>query len=215
MTEQPQQAERTRDLERFVTFIDAIVAIAITLLVLPLVEISGETGLEEESVWHFLQHHQAEIYSFLLSFVVIARLWLAQHRLVRHMVDTAPGTTVALFAWTLTIVFLPFPTALVGRHGSDETTKVLYMGTLALSSLAIALLAWMLARHPQLRDLPDPPRIGPALTTAAVFLTALAISLVFPSTSYYPLLLLIVFDPTAGRWMLHGRRKGGAIEETA
>ena len=146
---------------------------------------------------------------------MIARLWLAQHRLVRHMVDTAPGTTWALFAWTLTIVFLPFPTALVGRHGSDETTKVLYMGTLALSSLSLALLAWMLARHPRLRDIPDPPRIGPALTTAAVFIGALAITLAFPVTGYYPLLLLIVFDPTAGRWMLHGRRKGGAIRDTA
>ena len=38
MSEPLEQAERTRDLERFVTFIDAIVAIAITLLVLPLVE---------------------------------------------------------------------------------------------------------------------------------------------------------------------------------
>ena len=176
---------------------------------------SGETGLEQESVGAFLREHQAEIYSFLLSFIVIARLWLAQHRLVRHMVDTAPGTTWALLAWTLTIVFLPFPTALVGRHGSDETTKVLYMGTLALSSLSLALLAWMLARHPRLRDIPDPPRIGPALTTAAVFIGALAITLAFPVTGYYPLLLLIVFDPTAGRWMLHGRRKGGAIRDTA
>ena len=34
--------ERERDLERFLTFVDAVVAIAITLLVLPLVEISQE-----------------------------------------------------------------------------------------------------------------------------------------------------------------------------
>lgn len=33
---------RSRDLERFITFIDAIVAIAITLLVLPLVDLATE-----------------------------------------------------------------------------------------------------------------------------------------------------------------------------
>jgi hypothetical protein len=36
--------ERERDLERFLTFVDAIVAIAITLLVLPLVEVGAEIG---------------------------------------------------------------------------------------------------------------------------------------------------------------------------
>lgn len=35
-------AERTRYFERYVTFIDAIVAIAITLLVLPLVELTSD-----------------------------------------------------------------------------------------------------------------------------------------------------------------------------
>ena len=33
--------ERERDFERFLTFVDAIVAIAITLLVLPLVDVAG------------------------------------------------------------------------------------------------------------------------------------------------------------------------------
>ena len=37
-----QEPVRSRDLERFITFIDAIVAIAITLLVLPLVDLATE-----------------------------------------------------------------------------------------------------------------------------------------------------------------------------
>ncbi len=37
-TSASRRPERSRDLERFITFIDAIVAIAITLLVLPLVD---------------------------------------------------------------------------------------------------------------------------------------------------------------------------------
>ena len=37
-------AERHRDLERLLTFVDAVVAIAITLLVLPLAEVGSEVG---------------------------------------------------------------------------------------------------------------------------------------------------------------------------
>ncbi len=42
------QRERSRDVERFVTFLDAIAAIAITLLVLPLVELTGELSGDVE-----------------------------------------------------------------------------------------------------------------------------------------------------------------------
>ena len=50
--------ERERDLDRFLTFIDAIVAIAITLLVLPLVELTADID-EYDSVARPARDHQA------------------------------------------------------------------------------------------------------------------------------------------------------------
>ena len=47
-----------RDLERFVTLIDAVVAIAITLLVLPLAEMTVDLGADQ-SVADLLDEHQA------------------------------------------------------------------------------------------------------------------------------------------------------------
>lgn len=64
--------ERSRDLERFLTFVDAVVAIAVTLLVLPLVDIVREVG-ENGSVVHLLQGHVSQLGAFALSFTVIAR----------------------------------------------------------------------------------------------------------------------------------------------
>jgi uncharacterized membrane protein len=62
-----------------------------------------------------LAEHQAEVWAFLLSFAVIARLWFAQHRSVRHVLIHHEQIARLLMLWALTIVFLPFPTALVAE----------------------------------------------------------------------------------------------------
>jgi len=116
-----------RDLERFVTLIDAVVAIAITLLVLPLAEMTVDLG--DQSVADLLDEHQAELLAFLLSFVVIARLWYSQHATVRILVGFDGWVFTILSAWALTIVFLPFPTSLVAEAPDDWLTKTLYIGT--------------------------------------------------------------------------------------
>ena len=107
----PAGAERERDLERFLTFVDAVVAIAITLLVLPLVEVSREleTGI---SVASLLDEHSAELWAFFLSFAVIAKFWFVQHASARHVIryDNRYATLTVL--WLLTIVLLPFSTSL-------------------------------------------------------------------------------------------------------
>ena len=63
--------DRERDLDRFLTFVDAVVAIAITLLVLPLAEAAGEIG--EGSVGDLLRANEDKLLGFLLSFLVIAQ----------------------------------------------------------------------------------------------------------------------------------------------
>ena len=125
--------ERSRDLERLLTFVDAVAAIAITLLVLPLVDLVPELH-GDDSVAQLLREHQVDIGAFLLSFLVIWSLWSAQHRLMRTVVAQDRLVSRLLMLWTLTIVFLPFPTALVTRVGHEPLTKILYIGTMALSS---------------------------------------------------------------------------------
>jgi uncharacterized membrane protein len=186
--------ERGRDLDRLLTFVDAVVAIAITLLVLPLVELTSRIS-ENDSVARLLHEHQAEVWSFLLSFVVIARLWFAQHRAVRPLLVSHEHVSALLVFWMLTIAFLPFPTALVAKAGHEPITKVLYIGTIALSTLATALLSWVMRRNPQITDGGDPPNAEPGVVIGVLLLLALAITLAIPATSYYPMLLLFLETP--------------------
>jgi uncharacterized membrane protein len=199
--------DRERDLDRFLTFVDAVVAIAITLLVLPLAEAAAQ--IDNGSVGDLLRANEDKILGFLLSFLVIAQLWFAQHRIVSGLVVQDPMVTRFMLAWTLTIVVLPFPTALVAEVGSDPATKVFYIGTMAVSSTLLALMAWAIGRNRSIRDTDDRPDPVPAVATVIGFVLALAISLAFPATSYYPLLLLLLTDPitNALRRSRGGRRR--------
>ena len=189
-----QTAERERELDRLLTFIDAAIAIAITLLVLPLVDVTREVSAGD-SVADLLQDHVAELWSFLLSFVVIAQMWRAQQHSLRHVVAVHPAITRLLMVWTLTIVFLPFPTALLPEAGNQPATKVLYIGTILLSTLLLGAITWVVIANPQIADGLGLPSLRPAATTSALLLLALVVSLAFPATGYSPLLLLFLEPP--------------------
>lgn len=195
------QTERERDFERFLTFVDAIVAIAITLLVLPLVDVAGELG-DRGSVGTLLSHNTGQIGAFFLSFLVIANLWLAQHRVLRSVIAASEWLTRLLLLWTLTIVVLPFPTALVAGHdvGDQAVTKLLYIGTMAASSLVLSLICLEIRRNAALRDSDDVPDVVRAFATFGTFVVVLVLMLALPALSYWPLLLLFLPDRLVALW---------------
>ena len=198
-------AERERDLDRLLTFVDAAVAIAMTLLVLPLVDVAREVRIAH--VAELLSEHADDLTGFLLSFLVIARLWMAQHAILGPVVRQSAAVLWLLLTWTLTIVFLPFPTALVAGTDDDSLAKVLYIGTMALSSTLLALIALAVRRDRGIRDTDAGLDAVPAIGTTIAFLLALAISLAFPATGYWPLLILFLVDPVVT--LLQAKGRGG------
>jgi uncharacterized membrane protein len=201
-------AERERDLERLLTFVDAVVAIAITLLVLPLAEVGKEVRTGE--VAELLNQHANDLWGFALSFVVIARLWVAQHAVVRSLVRQSTALIYLLLFWAFTIVFLPFPTTLVTGTSDDTLAKVLYIGTMAVSAAVLAAIAWVIGRSRDLRDTDAKPGAAVAGGTAVAFLLALAVSVTIPAAGWWPLLLLLLVDP-----VVHGLRRRGRAQGDA
>jgi uncharacterized membrane protein len=204
------QAERERDFDRFLTFVDAIVAIAITLLVLPLVDVAGQ--VDDGSVSHLLHENDGRIGSFFLSFIVIANLWLTQHRLLHNVVESNRALLRLLLLWTLTIVFLPFPTALVAQGSNgDQVTKLLYVGTMGISAVILWLVCVVIVRDPTIRDSDERPDQLHAFSVVATFAVTLVVMLVFPGLSYWPLLLLAVPERVIDTW--RRRVRGGRRQQ--
>jgi uncharacterized membrane protein len=103
------QVGSRRGLERIVVFADAVVAIACTLLVLPLVDLATQDA--GEPLDHLLGDHLGEFGAFALSFAVIARLWVAHHRLFERINGYDTMLVRLTLAWLFPVAFLPFPPA--------------------------------------------------------------------------------------------------------
>jgi uncharacterized membrane protein len=196
--------ERHRDLDRFLTFLDAIVAIALTLLVLPLTEFGAELH-DGQSVGDLLHEHHTQVWAFLLSFAVIARLWLIQHQALRPIVLPHRRIVSLLLLWSLAIVVMPFGTELVAEAGSDPVTKLIYFGAAFLAAVTLGGVLMVARRHPEVTD--EGMAVGDHLhawVTATLIAIGLALSLVWPRLSYLPLLLLMLDDQISRlirRWL--------------
>lgn len=184
--------ENQGGLGRLVNFSDAVVAIAATLLILPLVDIAepdpgGDT-------WSLVSEHSVDIFAFALSFVVIFVLWLAHHRAFHGLVGFTPLLAWANLLWLISIVFLPFPTRLIAeKNGFDASASGLYVGTIALAVVALLAIEVIVTRNPSLA----PDRRTHSWTTGATStgLILIALLLTFTPLGLYALLLMFLTTP--------------------
>lgn len=186
--------------ERFKAFVDAVVAIAMTLLILPLLESVSEAGAKELTTAEFLQEHSGQLMSFALSFLLIANFWLGHHRQYDEVTRITRPLLWCNVAWMATIVWLPVPTAMLGQMHTDAGQQGLYVGTLILTQVTTLIARIYLLRHPWLTTAsPDRVRHGAAADIAAIvlFSIALVVGILIGPQGYFALLLLAFTGPLA------------------
>lgn len=145
---------------RILALSDGVFAIAITLLILEIAvpATAGDAGLPKALLGLWPRY-----LAYLLSFVVIARFWVT-HRLAFQLIARADAALVWLNLLLLMFVaFLPFPTAVVGRHTGSPAAAVLYATSVLLASLASAASWWYASGRGQLLR----PDVRHARVTAA------------------------------------------------
>ena len=189
----------TGSAERLVFFTDAVVAIALTLLILPLVDRVPEAGRSGLDLRDLLRDSLSELGSFLLSFAVIFRFWWAHHQLFRHVSGVSTPVVRWTLVWLLSIVFLPWPTVIITAYDTSALTVLLYVGTLVLSSGSLTALAVVVHRNPGLSEGRSREAREEVLgigSSFAALVVALVLGTAFSATlGYWPLLLLFVTPP--------------------
>ncbi|MEO6086942.1 MAG: TMEM175 family protein [Umezawaea sp.] len=190
----------SRDPDRLVLFSDAVVAIAITLLVLPLVDVVSESVAEHHTSVQVITEHWPQIFSFLLSFAVIAQYWLTHHRMFEDVKAYSTPLTVWNLLWLLTIVVLPFPTEMVGVFSDDVFTMLFYIGTILASSLCLCAMALIIHGDPAVGRAAEAltaRSVAATLIPTALLALAFLLSWLVPGVRYYSLLLLFLHAPVA------------------
>ena len=135
---------------RLEAFCDGVFAIALTLLIvdIKLPETGGLTTTAD--MWRALAHVAPSVFAFLLSFIIIYVTWVNHHNALKLVRTSTPSFIYANGLLLLTVVFIPFPTSLLGGHlFTDHAAPavVLYNAVLSLQAVSWAFLAGTAMRN--------------------------------------------------------------------
>lgn len=194
-----------RGFDRIIFFSDAVVAIAISLLILPVVDqFADDAGRDIRETF---ADEAGSLLAFVISFVVIARFWLVHHQIFERVTGYTTPMILANMLWLLMIVFLPLPTQLSGTNDDgDKLVYAIYIGTLVVVSAALMLLVWTMQIAPEVHADPnDPPRAIEGLTVTLTMVLALVLSVTIPVLGMWAMAVVFLTAPIE-RWR---HRRGG------
>jgi uncharacterized membrane protein len=128
---------------RLEAFCDGVFAIALTLLIIDIrIPPSAHTGTTRD-LWLALWHLLPSLFAFLLSFAIIVITWANHHAVIRLVDKSSHPFIFANGLLLLTVVFIPFPTALMGDYlltDHSAPAVVLYSAVCGFQAVAWNLL---------------------------------------------------------------------------
>jgi uncharacterized membrane protein len=184
-------------LGRIEAFSDGIFAVAATLLVLDLKDMTLPDNPSVLDLWHALLAQLPKFLSWLISFIIVCKFWLNHHhllRLARHA-DYAMVWLNSIFLMFQSLV--PFPTALMGEFPKNPLAVGLFGIIMAFNTLLFMLLYSYILKNllnPQMAGAEDPHIIrksfvGPLSylvgTGVAWFSTELAFAVYFITPLFF------------------------------
>lgn len=181
-------------------FSDAVVAIAISLLILPLVDIVTEGELDVSDLWN---DHGGQFFAFALSFAVIAQYWIIHHRVFEQVLGYTSGIMWANMLWLATIVFLPLPTEMLGLEATgNRAVHGFYIGSVLASSASLTVITALILHNPQLQRDPvgDPVSLVPGLISTGLIAAALVIAVAVPVINMWAMMLVFLTGPLRRRY---------------
>ncbi len=190
-------------LDRILFFSDAVMAIAITLLVIDLRVPEMARGFAPAKLAPALLRLWPNYLGYLLSFFIIGNYWFSHHRLFRPIRRYDDRLTWLNLLFLFFTALLPFSTRLIGLYPGTRTSVLVY----SLNILPLALISYAMARHAysgnrlvdasvdaaEVRRYLDFIRRG-----TAVFVICLIISVVFP-VAFFPVWFLGFLGRSIGR----------------
>jgi uncharacterized membrane protein len=128
---------------RLEAFSDGVFAIAMTLLIIDVKLPSAASFASTAELWRALKHLTPSVFAFALSFGIILITWVNHHATLELINRSSASFIYANGILLLTVVFLPFPTGLLGAflltdHAAPAV--VLYNATLAAQAIGWILL---------------------------------------------------------------------------
>ncbi|MCW2759531.1 MAG: hypothetical protein JWO46_3277 [Nocardioidaceae bacterium] len=197
MADPADQQERLRNAERLKFFTDAVVAIAMTLLILPLLESVSEAASEGFDTHQWISEQGGQLFAFALSFAVIASLWVGHERLFDHVARWSTPLLLLNIAWMFSINLLAVMTAVVGAIDTDRLQLLLYIGAMLVSTLLMTGMTVVVRRDSRLWARESGPTLGSVTAEVAqvvLYAVAMALSMV-RGVGFFAMFVLFLTGP--------------------
>ena len=140
---------------RLEAFCDGVFAIALTLLIIDIKLPSSVKIDTTHDLWLALMYLAPSLLSFILSFTVILITWVNHHGYLKLVNKSSASFIYANGFLLLTIVFIPFPTSLLGEYiltNHSAPAVILYDSTLAFQAIAWILITRVALKHQLAKD---------------------------------------------------------------
>ena len=133
---------------RVESFSDAVIAVAITLLILDIAVPSKE---ESGSLAHALAQQWPSYAAYVVSFLTIGIIWINHHAMLRRLTGVDHSVLMLNLVLLMSIVALPFTTALLAEYltadQGQQLAAVVYGGSFLIMALLFVLTQWHLLMH--------------------------------------------------------------------
>jgi len=136
------------DTHRLESLTDNVFAVAMTLLVF---DLKLSTATTHEALGSFVFEQWPHFIGYVISFVVIALIWLQHHWVFKHLERVDSAVFVANVALMLLVVFLPFATSTLAfyvvQHRDQRSAAAFFGLVLSAATAALGWLWWWASRH--------------------------------------------------------------------
>lgn len=128
---------------RLETLVDAVFAIAMTILVLDIHVPDLVFNISPTALFVSLAPLGSRIISFAVSFIILGMFWVAHHTEFRYIKKLDNTLIWQNMFYLLFVSLLPFTAALLGRYPQNQTAVVVY----ALHLMVMVLIQYFIWRH--------------------------------------------------------------------
>ncbi len=198
--------EEKLGLDRLIFFTDAVIAIAITLLVLEIKVPEIEAGLVNAQLTRQVLALWPKYVGYITSFFVIGMYWISHHRSFCYIKSYDHVLIYINLLFLMFIAFVPFPTALLFTYPARLISVTLYAGTMAVIGLMKVWLWWYATHNHRLVEKTLDQRMVKSFTmrllvAPVIFLISIGIALFNARFAMYswgmilPMVFYFVFRP--------------------
>lgn len=195
--------------DRVAFFSDAVIAIAITLLILEIkIPPFGKQTTLKDLPRHFDTHTELSLLGMLVCFYFIGNLWIRHHELYQHVRNYNKQLVRTNLYFLLTIMIMPLSTSIAMDEDNPAfIAQAVFFFNMGLCYLAYYWLLWVIFHHKnQFSTLADKQKIrGMKWQTLGIALILVVIA-VLAAFGYQRFFVFVAIIPVARR--LWGRWKG-------